>query len=124
MWAVADKEDIAKLEPFAKGVLKKLEEGDFAHVQLPGNPTPAPKAAVPVQKDRDWDTCLGCAICAKACPTQAMDLSTCCGRIPSASAAYPAWPPVPPGLWGITPPCWPRTLTANFSQRREVETFL
>ncbi len=28
-----DEEDIAKLEPFAKGVLKKLEEGDFAHPQ-------------------------------------------------------------------------------------------
>lgn len=119
-----DEEDIAKLEPFAKGVLKKLKEGNFAHVQLPGNPTPAPKAAVPVQKDRDWDTCLGCAICAKACPTQAMDLSTLLWEDSKCISCMSCVAACPTGALGYNSSMLAQKLTANFSQRRDVETFL
>ena len=91
---------------------------------MPGNPNPPPKPAVPVKKDRDWDTCLGCAICAKACPTEAMDLKTLMWADDKCISCMSCVSACPTGALGFNSSLLAQKLTANFSARREVETFL
>ncbi len=87
-----DEEDMEALKSFVQGVEEKLSQPGWTEAEVPGNPSPAPKPAVPVKKDRDWDICLGCGFCAQVCPTGAMD---------------PAWPTARWALWATTPPRWP-----------------
>ena len=119
-----DEQDKAVLEQFVQGVKDKLAREDWAEAAVPGNPTPAPKPAVPVKKDRDWDTCLGCAICAKACPTGAMDLKTLMWVDSKCISCMSCVSACPTGALGFNSSLIAQKLTANFSARREVETFL
>lgn len=119
-----DGEDEKVLAEFVQKIQEKLSQPSWEEAQVPGNPTPAPKKAVPVPKDRDWDTCLGCAICAKACPTGAMDLSTLLwedGKCISCMACVSA---CPTGALGFSAAQLAEKLTANCTARRPVETFL
>lgn len=119
-----DEEDEVVLGRFAKAVQEKLAQESWAEAAVPGNPNPAPKKAVPVPKDRDWDTCLGCAICAKACPTQAMDLSTLKWDDDKCISCMACVSACPTGALGFSAAQLAAKLTANFTARREVETFL
>ena len=67
---------MAVLTEFARGVREKLDQLSWAEADVPGDPEPVPRPAVPVKKDRDWDICLGCGFCAQVCPTGAMDQQT------------------------------------------------
>lgn len=119
-----DEKDTTVLEQFVQGVKEKLAEENWAEAAVPGNPNPPPKPAVPVKKDRDWDTCLGCAICAKACPTEAMDLKTLMWANDKCISCMSCVSACPTGALGFNSSLLAQKLTANFSARREVETFL
>ena len=119
-----DEQDEAVLAQFAQAVKTKLAQPDWSEAQVPGNPSPAPKPAVPVKKDRDWDTCLGCAVCAKACPTGAMDLKTLMWLDSKCISCMSCVSACPTGALGFNSSLLAEKLTANFSARREVETFL
>lgn len=118
-----DEEDRVVLERFAQGVKEKLAQGSWPSVEVPGTPDPAPKKAVPVKKDRDWDTCLGCAICANACPTGAMDLSSLLWEDAQCISCMACVSACPTGALGFNSAMLAEKLTANFSQRRPVELF-
>lgn len=119
-----DEEDEVVLGRFVQAVQDKLAQESWAEAAVPGDPNPAPKKAVPVPKDRDWDTCLGCAICAKACPTQAMDLSTLKWDDDKCISCMACVSACPTGALGFSAAQLAAKLTANFTDRREVETFL
>ena len=63
-----DGEDLEVLGRFAQDVKDRLASGAAGSVELPGDPEPPAHPAVPVKKDRDWDTCLGCGFCAQVYP--------------------------------------------------------
>ena len=117
----ADREVLAS---FARAVREKLAGADWAEAQVPGNPSPAPRAAVPVKKDRDWDICLGCAQCAKACPTGAMDVATLFWRDDVCISCMSCVAHCPVGALGYNSSALAARLTELYSARRAVETFL
>lgn len=119
-----DEKDEAVLKELACKVQEKLAGESWAEAQVPGNPCPAPKKAIPVPKDRDWDTCLGCAICAKACPTGAMDLSSLLWEDSKCISCMACVSACPTGALGFSAAQLAEKLTANFTARREIETFV
>ena len=119
-----DEADEAVLAQFVQGVKEKLAGADWAEAAVPGDPSPAPKKAVAVPKDRDWDTCLGCAICAKACPTGAMDLKTLFWADDKCISCMACVSACPTGALGFSAAQLAEKLTANFTARREIETFV
>lgn len=119
-----DEEDEAVLKQFVQAVWDKLAQESWAEAAVPGNPTPAPKKGVPVPKDRDWDTCLGCAVCAKACPTGAMDLSTLKWDEDKCISCMACVSACPTGALGFSAAQLAAKLTANFTARRPIETFV
>ena len=69
-----DEADMEVLSGFARQVEEKLDRADWQPAQVPGDPNPPPKPAVPVEKDRDWDICLGCGVCAANCAKKAIEM--------------------------------------------------
>ena len=118
-----DEKDEAVLRGFAEKIREKLAGADWAEAAVPGNPAPAPKKAVPVPKDRDWDTCLGCAICAKACPTGAMDLKSLLWEDEKCISCMACVSACPTGALGFNASQLASRLTANFTDPRPIETF-
>ena len=119
-----DEADCAALEVFARKVLEKLSQPEWAEAEVPGNPSPAPKPAVPVKKDRDWDICLGCGFCAQVCPTGAMDPQTLLWDDGKCISCMSCVAHCPVGALGFNSSALAARLTENFSARREVETFV
>lgn len=119
-----DEEDEEVLKEFVRKIQEKLSEEAWVEAQVPGNPAPAPKKAVPVPKDRDWDTCLGCAICAKACPTGAMDLSSLLWEDDKCISCMACVSACPTGALGFSAAQLAEKLTANFTARRPIEVFV
>ena len=119
-----DGEDMAALEALARGVKEKLAQPNWAEAEVPGNPEPAPRPAVPVKKDRDWDICLGCGACAERCPTGAMDTKTLLWTMDRCISCMACVSVCPVGALGFNSSVLAEKLTANFSARRPVEVFL
>lgn len=119
-----DEEDETVLKEFVRKVTEKLAREKWEEAVVPGNPSPAPKKAAPVPKDRDWDTCLGCAICAKACPTGAMDLSSLLWDDAKCISCMACVSACPTGALGFSAAQLAEKLTANFTARRPIETFV
>ena len=119
-----DSRDLEALTGFVKKVCDKLEQPDWTEAEVPGNPSPAPKPPIPVKKDRDWDICLGCGFCAKACPTGAMDLKTLMWADDKCISCMSCVSHCPVGALGFNSSALAARLTENFSARREVETFV
>ena len=119
-----DEADCAALEVFARKVLEKLSQPEWAEAEVPGNPSPAPKPAVPVKKDRDWDICLGCGFCAQVCPTGAMDPKTLLWADDKCISCMSCVAHCPVGALGYNSSALAARLTELYSARRAVETFL
>lgn len=119
-----DGEDMQVLSAFAKAVEEKLSAPGWQEVQLPGDPNPPKKPPIPVEKDRDWDICLGCAFCARVCPTGAMDPASLKWDTDKCISCMACVAHCPVGALGYNSAQLASRLTANFSQRRAVETFL
>ena len=117
----ADREVLAS---FARAVREKLAGADWAEAQVPGNPDPAPRPAVPVQKDRDWDICLGCGFCAQVCPTGAMDRQSLLWDDEKCISCMSCVARCPVGALGYNSSALAARLTEKFSQPRPVETFV
>ena len=119
-----DEEDMAALNAFVQGVKEKLSQPGWTEAEVPGNPSPAPKPAVPVKKDRDWDICLGCSFCAQVCPTGAMDPKTLLWADNKCISCMSCVAHCPVGALGYNSSALAARLTELFSARRPVETFL
>ncbi len=119
-----DEADLEVLAAFARQVEEKLSRPDWEEAQLPGDPNPPPKPAVPVEKDRDWDICLGCGFCAQVCPTGAMDRQTLLWDKAKCISCMACVSRCPVGALGYNASALASRLTQLFSQRRPVETFL
>ena len=119
-----DGEDLEVLARFAQGVKDKLASGAAGSVEVPGDPEPPAHPAVPVKKDRDWDTCLGCGFCAQVCPTGAMDPKTLLGDMEKCISCMACVSRCPVGALGYNSAAIATRLTEKFSERRPVEVFL
>lgn len=119
-----DEEDMAVLTEFARGVREKLDQLSWAEADVPGDPEPVPRPAVPVKKDRDWDICLGCGFCAQVCPTGAMDQQTLLWDMSKCISCMACAARCPVGALGYNSSALASRLTEKFSQRRPVEIFL
>lgn len=119
-----DGEDLAALRDFVWGVQEKLARTDWAEAEVPGDPAPAPRPAVPVKKDRDWDICLGCGFCARVCPTGAMDPKTLLWTDDRCISCMACVAHCPVGALGYNSSAIATRLTELYSARRPVECFL
>lgn len=119
-----DGEDLEVLARFAQVVKDKLASGAADSVEVPGDPEPPAHPAVPVKKDRDWDTCLGCGFCAKVCPTGAMDPKTLMWDAEKCISCMACVSRCPVGALGYNSAAIATRLTEKFSERRPVEVFL
>ena len=119
-----DEADLEVLAAFARQVEEKLSRPDWEEAQLPGDPNPPPKPAVPVKKDRDWDICLGCGFCAQVCPTGAMDRQSLLWDDEKCISCMSCVARCPVGALGYNSSALAARLTEKFSRPRPVETFL
>ena len=119
-----DEEDLTALRSLVRGVVEKLERPDWTQAEVPGNPAPPPRPAVPVKKDRDWDICLGCGFCARVCPTGAMDPKTLLWADSKCISCMSCVAHCPVGALGYNSSALAARLTELYSARRPVETFL
>lgn len=119
-----DREDIEVLTAFAKAVEEKLAQPDWQEAQVPGDPDAPKKKPVPVEKQRDMDICLGCAFCARVCPTGAMSPETLKWDTEKCISCMACVSRCPVGALTYNSTALASRLTENFSQRRPVETFL
>lgn len=119
-----DGEDLEVLGRFAQDVKDRLASGAAGSVELPGDPEPPAHPAVPVKKDRDWDTCLGCGFCAQVCPTGAMDPKTLLWDMEKCISCMACVSRCPVGALGYNSAAIAARLTEKFSERRPVEVFL
>ena len=119
-----DEADLEVLAAFARQVEEKLSRPDWEEAQLPGDPNPPPKPAVPVEKDRDWDICLGCGFCAQVCPTGAMDRQSLLWDDEKCISCMSCVARCPVGALGYNSSALAARLTEKFSQPRPVETFV
>lgn len=119
-----NEEDCQILKQWLTQVEEKLSRGECTAPQLPGEAHPEPKASVPVEKDRDWDTCMGCADCAKACPVGAMNTSTLLWDDKKCISCMSCVSHCPTGALGYNSSAIASRLTAQYAQPRAVEVFL
>ena len=119
-----DDVDTTVLKQFVQCIRDKLAQPDWTEAEVPGNPSPDPKPAVPVKKDRDWDICLGCGFCAKVCPTGAMDPKTLLWSADKCISCMACVAHCPVGALGYNSSALAARLTQLYSARRTVETFL
>ena len=119
-----DTEDMDALAAFVQAAQEKLARPGWMQPEVPGNPCPAPKPAVPVKKDRDWDICLGCGFCAKSCPTGAMDIKTLLWSDSLCISCMSCVAHCPVGALGYNSSALASRLTELYSARRRIETFL
>jgi len=119
-----DGEDREVLSAFAKAVEEKLAQPDWREAELPGDPNVPRKKPIPVEKHRDMDICLGCAFCARVCPTGAMSPATLEWDNERCISCMACVSHCPVGALGYNSTTLASRLTENFSQRRPVETFI
>lgn len=119
-----DRKDLEALEEFVRGVRENLSRTDWAEAQVPGDPNPPLRPAVPVRKDRDWDICLGCGFCAQVCPTGAMDRQSLLWDDQTCISCMACVSRCPVGALGYNSSALAARLTEKFSRPRPVETFL
>ena len=77
-----------------------------------------------MQKDRDWDICLGCGFCAQVCPTGAMDRQSLLWDDEKCISCMSCVARCPVGALGYNSSALAARLTEKFSQPRPVETFV
>lgn len=118
-----DEKDKAVLAEFAAGVEKKLCEGGGS-AEVPGNPAPAPKKAVPVPKTRDGALCRICNLCAQACPAKAIVPGVIKFNPERCISCMRCVHTCPYGAIRFDSTALTERLKANFSTPRPVETFL
>lgn len=119
-----DSEDRKVLAEFAVEIEKKLEKTEWEQAELPGNPEPEIHRGKPLKKIRDWDICMGCGLCARVCPTGAMDKSTLLWNDDKCISCMTCVSRCPNGALGFNSSELAQRLTARFSERRPVEVFL
>ncbi|MBQ7839990.1 MAG: 4Fe-4S binding protein [Lachnospiraceae bacterium] len=69
-------EDLRAIATFANALKPKFESYKFEEVELPGNPTPAPKPAKEIPKELNKELCNSCNLCVASCPVGAIDGKT------------------------------------------------
>lgn len=115
--------DCALLAKLARTVSERLERGEVRGVELPGNPQPEPRKAVPVAKTRNGALCTRCGLCAGACPTRAMDRGTLEWDMDLCISCMACVHACPEKAMAFDAAALNQRLVSNFSAPRQVEIF-
>ena len=118
-----DEADRAILTQLAQRVTEQLEREELRSVEIPGNPEPEPKKAVPVAKERDAALCTRCGRCAAVCATDAMDSETLDWDVERCISCMACVSACPAKALSFEAAALNERLTSNFSQPRKVEIF-